>query len=108
MNYTVLLRVRPHPEADGPCWPELSDVCLTAAADVSIPVSIVAVAVQDGDDNKAEIVGPLSVLADSDIAEWAAAVILKAGGLRIFSSVLPDARSAELLRLALDWLEERA
>jgi hypothetical protein len=108
MNYSVLLRVQSHHEGEGTCWPELSDVFLTAAGDVSIPVSIVAASLQIGDDNKAKIVGPLSVLEDSDIAEWAAAVTLKAGGLRIFSSGLPDARSAELLRLALDWLEERA
>jgi hypothetical protein len=108
MTYTMLLRVQPHHEAEGPCWPELSDVRLTAAGDVSIPVSIVAAAMQVGDDTKAEIVGPLSVLADRDIAEWAAVITLKAGGLRIASSGRPDERTAELLRLALDWLEERA
>jgi hypothetical protein len=108
MTYTMLLRVQPHHEAEGTCWPELSDVCLTAAGDVSIPVSIVAAALQVGDDTKAKIVGPVTVLADRDIAEWAAVITLKAGGLRIASSGLPDAKTAELLRLALDWLEERA
>ena len=79
------------------------------AGDVSVPVSFVTARVQTSDDKPGEnvtsgITGPGLLLGD-DIAEWAAVIVMEAGNLRIASSMLPDTRTAELLRLGLDGLE---
>jgi len=108
MNSMVLLRIPPDHEADLRRIPAGSDVFLTAG-DVSVPVSFVTARVQTGGDKPGEnvrsgITGPGFLLGD-DIAEWTAVIIMEAGNLRIASSMLPDARTAELLRLGRDELE---